>query len=141
MIVSSECICNNIKLSQTCNIVGNTPNEYEEKYGYNYHRVVEVMCLSEFFYNLKNGTKNIIINSYNIIGELNKIKQSSRRMIKLIKVIQVKNIIKGKINNIILDIYFKSGCMTILWRKIYVKVVNESDNQDCCEKHYCHFNK
>ena len=37
MNISSEIVYNNIELNETCNIVENTLNEYEEKYGYNYH--------------------------------------------------------------------------------------------------------
>ena len=132
-------------MDETRNIVENTVQEYEETYGYNYRRVVEVICFAEFLDKTKNETKNIIINSYNIVGELYKIKQSSKGMIKLIKVIRVKIIIKGRLNNNMMDIYFKSGIMPILWRKSYVKVVNDRRNlynrpQNYCEKHYCHFN-
>ena len=66
--------------------------------------------------------------------------QSSRGMIKLIEVIQIKIIIKGKINDNIKDLYFKSGCKPILWKKSYVKVVNNRRDlynrpRNCCEKH------
>ena len=48
MIVSSEYVFINIKLNETRYIVENTLEEYEEKYGYNYGGVVEVMCFAEF---------------------------------------------------------------------------------------------
>ena len=72
--------------------------------------------------------------------------QLSIGMIKLIKTIQVKIIIKGKISKNIMDIYFKIGCMPLLWRKYYIKVVNNrrdlyNRKQNCREKHYCQFNE
>ena len=145
MIITSEYFYN-IKLNETRNIVENTLEEYEEKYGYNYHRHVKVNCVAEFLDKIKNETKNITIDRYNIIGELNKIMQSSRGMIKLIRIIHVKIIIEGKICNNIMDIYFKTGCMPVLWRKFYVSDINKRYNlynrpQNRFEKHYCHFNE
>ena len=67
--------------------------------------------------------------------------QSSNGMIRLVKVIQVKFTINRKFYNNIMDIYFKTGCMPILWRKIYVKILNDNRPQNCCEKHYCPFNE
>ena len=63
-----------------------------------------------------NETKFIIINHYNIIGELNNIMQKSRVEIKLSKIIEVKIIIEGRINKNIMDMFFKPGCMPILWK-------------------------
>ena len=80
-------------------------------------RDVKVRCVGEFYDKIINETKIIIINRYNIIGELNKIMQKSRGENKLIKKIEVKIIIEGGINKNIIDIYFKSGCMPILWKK------------------------
>ena len=71
--------------------------------------------------------KKITIDRYNIIGELNKIMQKSKGDIKLMRVIQVKIIIEGEIHSNKLDIYLKSGCMPILWRKNFLKVVNDRD--------------
>ena len=75
--------------------------------------------------------------------------QSSKGMIKLIRVIQVKIIKEGEIYNNIMNIYFKSGSMPIFWRKFYVKIINERKNlynrpnvfiQHGCEKLFCNFN-
>ena len=62
--------------------------------------------------------KIIIIDRYKIFGELNKIMQKSRGEIKLVKIFEVKIMIEGRIYKNILDMYFKSGCMPILWKKI-----------------------
>ena len=141
MIITSEYVYNNNKLDETRNIVENTPEEYERKYGFNYNRVIKVECNAEFLDKIRNETINITIDGYNNIGELNKIMQSSNGMIRLVKVIQVKISINGKFCNNIMDIFFKSGCMPILWRKFYVKILNDIRPQNCCEKHYCHFNE
>ena len=54
------------------------------------------MC-GEFYDEIINETKIIIIDRYNIIGELNKTMQKSRGEIKLIKKIEKKIIIDGRI--------------------------------------------
>ena len=58
---------------------------------------IEIKCVDEFYDKIINGTKFIIIDRYNIIGELNKIMQKSRGEIKLIKIIEVKIIIERRI--------------------------------------------
>ena len=45
-----------------------------------------------------------------------------------------------------MDVYFKSGCMPMLWKKIYGRDVNKkrclyNKHVNRNEKHYCHFNK
>ena len=141
MIITSEYVYNNIKLDETRNIVENNLEEYERKYGFKYNRDIKVECNDEFLDKIRNETINITIDRYNIIGELNKIMQTSYGISRLVKVIQVKLSINGKICNNEMDIYFKSGCMPILWRKFYVKILNNIRLQNCCEKHYCHFNE
>ena len=73
----------------------------------------------------------------------------SSKGVKLISVIPVKLIREGRTDNIIMNIFFKSGSMPILCRKFYVKIINEMDNlynrpdvffQNGCEKHFCNFN-
>ena len=64
--------------------------------------------------------------------------QKPRGENKLVKIIEVKIIIEGRIYKNIMDMYFISGCMPILWKKIYghcpyKKHVNRN------EKHCCHF--
>ena len=76
----SEYVYNNIKLNKAHNAVENTLLEYERKYGFNYNRVVKVQCVTRFLDKLTNKTKIIPIESYNIIGKVNKIMQSSKGM-------------------------------------------------------------
>ena len=109
MIITSEYIYDNIKLNETRNIVQDTIDEHEEEYGFTVHREEKVRCVAQFYDKINNETKTIIINRFNIIGELNKIMQKSRGEIKLIKIFEVKIIIKGRINKNIMDMYFKSG--------------------------------
>ena len=54
MIITNDYVYNNIKLNETRKIVEITPDEYKEKYGYNYCRVVEVKCFAEFLDKIKN---------------------------------------------------------------------------------------
>ena len=97
MIFTSENVYDNIKLNETRNILQKTIEEYEKKYGFNVNRIVKVKCVGEFYDKKTNETKVTVINRYNIIGELNKIKQKSRGGIKLIKIIELKIIIEGRI--------------------------------------------
>ena len=146
MNITSENVYDFNKLNETRNILQNTIEEYEEKCCFYLYRNVKVRCVGEFYDKIKNETKIININRYNNIGELNKIMQKSRGEIKLIIIIEAKNIIEGRINKNIIDIYFKSGFMPILWRKFYGRgakrrrcVYNKHVNRN--EKHYCHFNE
>ena len=72
MIITSEYVYDNIKLKETRNILQNTTEEYEETHGYFYNRIVKVECIGEFYDEIKNERKFIMIDRYNIIGELNK---------------------------------------------------------------------
>ena len=72
--------------------------------------------------------------------------QKSRGEIKLIETIEVKIIIESISKENILDMYFKSGCMPILWKKNYGQDVNKrrclyNKHVNRNEKHYYHFNK
>ena len=110
MIITSEYVYTNIKLNETRNIVENTKLEHEQEYGENYPRSVKVECVATFFDKIKNETKNITINSCNIIGVLSKIMQTSNGMIKLIRVIQViiRKDSRIRIYNIVLsDLYLQ----------------------------------
>ena len=86
MNIPSEYVYDNIKLNETRNILQNTIEEYDKEYGPNNNRVVKVKYVGEFHDKTKNETKNIIIDRYNIIGELNKIMQKSRGEIELTKI-------------------------------------------------------
>ena len=110
MIIASEYVYNNIKLNETRNIVENTLEEHKQKCSGNYPRSVKVECVATFLDKIKNKTKNITINSYNIIGVLSKIMQTSKGMITLIRVIQVLIRIESRIRiyNIVLsDLYLE----------------------------------
>ena len=146
MIVTSDYVYDNIKLNETRNIVQNTIEEYEKENGFNLYRDVKVKCVGEFYDKIIKETKNIIIDRYNIIGELNTIMQKSRVEIKLIKIIDVKIIIEGRNNKNKMDMYFKSGCMPKLWKNFHSREVNKkrylyNKHMNRNEKHYCHFNE
>ena len=107
-----------IKLNETSKIVENTLQEYEQKYGADYRKIVKVMCVAEFLEKIKNETKNVTIERYYIIGELNKKMQSSKGMIKFIRVIELKVIIKERIYKDILDHFLECENNPFLWKKI-----------------------
>ena len=137
MIVTSEYVYDNIKLNETCNIVQKPIEEYEKEYGFDLYRDVKVRCVGEFYDKIINETKIIIFDRYNFIGELNKFVQKSRGEIKLVKIIEIKIIIESRIYKNITDVYFKSWCKPIIWKKFYGRYINVNQN----EKHYYHFNK
>ena len=72
--------------------------------------------------------------------------QISRSEFKFFKIIEVKILIEGRINKNIMDMYFKSGCLPIIWKKFYGRDVNKRRclynkhvNQN--EKDHCQFNE
>ena len=72
--------------------------------------------------------------------------QKSRGGIKHIKIFEVQITIESRNNKNVMDMYFKSGCMPILWKKFYGRDINKRrclcDRQvNRNEKHYCHFNE
>ena len=85
MVITGEYVYDNMKLNETRIVLQNTIEEYEETNGFNYNRIVKVECIAEFYDKIKNERKIIIIDRYNIFGELHKIVQKSRGEIKLIK--------------------------------------------------------
>ena len=93
---TSECVYNNIELNETCNIVENTPLEYERKNGATCYRSVKVKCGAKFSDKIKNETEIVTIGRFNIIGELNKLMQSSKGMCKFFEIIELKFIIQGR---------------------------------------------
>ena len=84
-------------MGETRKIVENILQEYEQKYGENYRRLVKVICNAKFVDKIKNQSKNITIESYNLIGELNRIMQSSEEVYELIKIFELKIVINGVI--------------------------------------------
>ena len=97
MIIASEYVYDSNKLNETRNILQNIIEKFEKEYGFDLYRDVKVRCVKEFYDKIMNETKIIIINRYNIIGELIKFMQKSKGEIKLIKIIEVKIIIEGRI--------------------------------------------
>ena len=136
MIATNENVYDNIKLNETRNILQDTIEEYEKEYGFNLYREVKVRCVAKFYDGIINESKNVFVDHCNINGELNKIMQKSRGKIKLIKIIEVKIFIKGRIHKNTKDMYFKSWCMPILWKKNYARRRCLGSRN---EKHYCHF--
>ena len=123
--ITNEYVYNNIKINETRNIVENTLEECKEKCGGNYRRSVKVECVATFLDKINNETKKITTERYNIIGELIKIMQSSKGMIKLIRIIQVKIIIESRIhNNVSLDFRLEFEINPILWKKYFMRIVN-----------------
>ena len=76
---------------------------------------MEVKCVAEFLQKIKNETKNITIQRYNIKGELNKITQPSKGTIKIIRISELKIIIKGRIFESKIDQNSKCENTPILW--------------------------
>ena len=97
MFVTSEIVFNNPKLNEIHNIIKNTQLKYEQKYGYNYYRKVNVNCNVMFFDKLENKTKNTMIERDNIVGEVNKITQLSKGMYNFIRALKLTLIKKGRI--------------------------------------------
>ena len=92
-------------MNETRKIVENTILEHERKYGGEYIRKVKVKCVAEFLDKIKNETKNLTIERYNIIGELNKIKQLSKGKTKFFKIFKIKILIKRRIYENVLDFF------------------------------------
>ena len=106
-------------MDKTRNIVENTILEQERKYGGNYRKFIKVKCVAKLRYKLKNKTENINIERYNVIGDLNKIMQSSKGMIEFIGVFELKIRVKGRIYKDVLYLYLECENIPILWKKIY----------------------
>ena len=89
---TSEKVYNNFKLDNTRKVVENSLREYQQKHGASYRRIVKVISVAEFLDKIRNEMRNVTIEgSNNIIGELNRIMQSSKGLIRLIKKIELKN--------------------------------------------------
>ena len=71
IIVTSGYIFINPKLNKIKDIIANTRQECDRKYGGNYFDKIEVRCNIKFFDKIKNKTKNITIKPYHLHG-LNK---------------------------------------------------------------------
>ena len=70
--------------------------------------------------------------------------QLSKGMIKLIRIIELKIIIKRRIYKNVLDLDLECENNPILWRKYYMKIVNDRPKryiQHCRERNFCNFNE
>ena len=76
--IISEYVYNKSELDKTRKSVEDALDEYERRYGYHRIRIVNVLCLAKFLDKVEKGTKVVHIKIFNIIGELNKIMQSSQ---------------------------------------------------------------
>ena len=94
---TSENDYNNIKLDEKGDFIENIRLIHDRKYGVNYCRRVKAKCVVKFLNKLKNETKNVAIERYNVVGGVKKILQSSKDMYKFITPIELKFIIEGKI--------------------------------------------
>ena len=120
LIITSEYVYDNIKLNETRKIVEHTLQECVQKHGTDYRKSVKVRCVAEFLGKLKNETKNITIEHYNIIGELNKVMQSSKSLIKLFRIIEMNILIRGRICKDVIYHYLECENNPILWEKIFM---------------------
>ena len=117
MFVTSEFVHINPKLNEIKNIIKNTQLEKNQKYGYDYYRKVIVKCNVEFFDKIENKTKKIMIEHENITGKVNKMKQSSKGMIKFIRALELTNRMKGRNHKNIVNSYLKCDNVPIIWKK------------------------
>ena len=75
--------------------------------------------------------------------------QSSSGMYKLIEIIELKNVIEGMVYKNVMDIKLRSENIPLLWKKFFLKVSNERNNQynrpkflqNFREKHFYNFNE
>ena len=91
--ITSENDYFNLKLNETRDIVENAIVEYEQKYGADCLKSVKVRCVAEFLEKKECEIKIIIIERYDIFGELNKIMESSKSMVEFIRVDKLKIVI------------------------------------------------
>ena len=105
---TSEYVYKNIIVDETRNIVDNTVLEYERKNAAIFWRMVKVKSVVKFLEKRKNERKNIIIERYNIFGEVNKMMQSTKGMCKIIGLIELKVITKGGIYDNVITIHLKN---------------------------------
>ena len=58
---TSEDVYNIVELVETCKIVENTLQEYEQKNGGNYRKIVKVICFAEVLDKVKDQKKIILL--------------------------------------------------------------------------------
>ena len=87
-----------------------------------------------------------MIERYNILGRVNKVMQSPKRMYKFIRPIELIIIIEGKLYKNVKNVYLKSDKIPTLWKIFFLKIANDGDNelqtfnQHQRERHFYIFN-
>ena len=132
---TNDYVYNNVKLDKTREIIENTIDQYERKYGGNFCKIKKVICNAKFSDKIKNETKLNTIESFNIVGELNRIMQSSKGFNKLIRRIKLKFIIIGNVYKNVINLFLKSENIPKMCRKHYMKFLNENRPMIC--NHHC----
>ena len=107
----------NPKVNEIINIIKNTQLEYIQEYGCNYHTNVNIKRNVKFIDKVENKTKNILIGHENVIGKVNKIKQSFKGMFNFNRVLKLTIVIEGKIQKNIVNVYSKCDIIPIIWKK------------------------
>ena len=105
MFVTSEFVLINPELNEINNIKKNTQLKFTRKYGYNYDTEVNVKINVQYFDEIENKTKHIMIEHDNVIGVVNKIMQSSKRMINFFKALELTYGIQGRIHRNVVSAY------------------------------------
>ena len=93
-IITSEYKYYNIKLDETCNIVGKTLLKHEQKYTVGCLGMVKVECDADFSDKIENKIKIITIRSCNNKEELNEVLQSSEGMVILVETHKIMIVIE-----------------------------------------------
>ena len=78
---------------------------------------MKVSCIAKFSDEMRNEIKSVTIESYKTVGKMNKVMQSAKGLIKLIRINEIKIIIKVVIYNNVSDLFLKSENIPIIWKK------------------------
>ena len=101
-------------MKETRKIIENTLLAHHQRYGYNCSTEVNVKCNVKFSDKIENKTKNIMIEYENIIGKVNKIRQTCKGMIKFIRILELTTRIKGRFHKLIMSAYMNRDNVPIL---------------------------
>ena len=78
----------------------------------------------------------------NIVGEVNKVMQSSKVVNKFIRALKLTIIIQGRICKNVVNAYIKCDNIPILWKKCFLEIAHDRSceyNQHCRERHFHNF--
>ena len=134
MFIAAEFVFINPKLKEIKKIIKNTQPNYVQKYECNYYTEDNLKCNVKFFDKIESKRKNVLIEHENIIGKVNKIRQSSKGMIKFIRALELTIRIRGRIHKNKINAYLKCAGIPIIWRKHYLKMAHDEGykyNQHC----------